>query len=73
MRKAILLAAVFLTVLPEATFAQSGSPADRRACNGDARRFCGRVIKQGEMAVYSCLQQNATRLTRRCRRVVMGY
>jgi hypothetical protein len=71
--KLILIAVFLLTLGADSAFAQSGSSSQRRACNGDAHRFCKRVMRQGEMAIYSCLQGNAARLSRRCRKVIVGY
>lgn len=61
-------------IVPANAFAQSqGTAQDRRACNGDAHRLCKKVLKDGDMAVYSCLQMNAARLKPACRKRVVGY
>ncbi len=67
-----LIAAALLSLVASSALAQSGSPQERRACNSDARRLCSRVIKDGDMAVYSCLQQNGNRLRKACRKVIFG-
>jgi len=38
-----------------------------RACSGDARKICSKFFGQGDMAMLSCFQQNATRLSPSCR------
>jgi hypothetical protein len=38
-----------------------------RACNGDARKLCSKFFGQGDMAILSCFQQNAPRLSHSCR------
>ncbi len=73
MTRSLLIPAFLLALAPAAAVAQSGTPQDRKACNADARRFCSKVIKEGEMAVYSCLQMNAQKLTSPCRKVILGY
>jgi hypothetical protein len=71
LRKVVVVSAVFLALSPLAASAQGqGSAADRRACTGPAKRFCRAVLSQGDMAVYSCLQQNAARIGAKCRRVI---
>ncbi|HVX99545.1 MAG TPA: hypothetical protein VHA55_07115 [Pseudorhodoplanes sp.] len=68
---AALLAAA---LLPAGAFAQSqGNAQDRKACTADARRFCRTVLKDGDMAVYSCLQMHAAKLRPACRQRVVGY
>ena len=38
-----------------------------KACNGDAKKICSKFFGQGDMAMLSCFQQNAPRLSRSCR------
>jgi hypothetical protein len=38
-----------------------------KACSGDARKICSKFFGQGDMAMLSCFQQNATRLSQSCR------
>jgi len=73
--RSFCLATIVLAVLaPAGAFAQSQATAqDRRACHGDAQRFCRKVIRDGDMAVYSCLQMNAAKLRPACRKRVVGY
>jgi hypothetical protein len=75
MTRSLLLAALFAaTLAPAGAFAQSqGTPQDRKACSADARRYCRHVLKDGDMAVYSCLQMNAGKLRPACRQRVVGY
>jgi hypothetical protein len=37
-----------------------------KACNGDAKKICSKFFGQGDMAMLSCFQQNAPRLSRSC-------
>jgi hypothetical protein len=71
MKSAVLgLAALLLAAT--AAFAQSGTPAERRACNADARRYCRDVIGI-EMLVLACLQDNRVRISRACRKVLRDH
>jgi hypothetical protein len=70
MTKAILAAAFVLVFAAEA-YAQGGSrQMGERACGGDARRLCKKVLGQGDNAVLSCLVQNQRRISGACRRVL---
>ena len=49
-----------------------GTPEDRAACEGDARRYCRDAIPDN-MRVLACLQQNRQRISRACRGVLEKY
>ena len=49
-----------------------GTPEDQRACNGDARKFCRKVLAD-DMAVLHCFQQNRRKLSRACQAVLKKY
>jgi hypothetical protein len=58
-----------------ATWAQGGmqhTPAEERACRGDAHRFCREVLSD-EFQVASCLQENRNRVSHACRTVLQGH
>jgi hypothetical protein len=61
-----------LVSMSDAAFSQSrrGSDGEQDACRGDARRHCRKVLDQGDMAVFNCLSENKSRLSRACRKVV---
>lgn len=73
MTRLIFTSLVLLALAPAAAFAQAGTAADRKACGGDAKRFCKNAFKDGDMAVYSCLQMNAAKLKAPCRKLITGY
>jgi hypothetical protein len=50
-----------------------GTPADQRACRGDARRLCRSVLSYGDFAVLSCLRENRSMLSAGCREVLIKY
>jgi hypothetical protein len=58
-----------------AAWAQSGlahTPAEERACRGDAHRLCKDVISD-EFQVASCLQENRHRVSHGCRTVLESH
>jgi hypothetical protein len=78
MTRLFFIAFAFVALVPGGAFAQgtagqSGTTQQRKACNADARRFCKNAFKDGDFAIYSCLQTNAAKLRPACRKVVFGY
>ena len=67
-----LLGLTALLLAATTAFAQSGTPAERRACTMDARRYCRDVIGI-EMLVLACLQDNRVRISRACRKVLRDH
>lgn len=51
----------------------SGTPEDRAACQASVQRFCTQAIQGGDMMVLGCLQQNRSRITKKCQRVLVKY
>jgi hypothetical protein len=49
---------------------RSGTKQEQDACSRDVNRYCRKVIEQGDMAILNCLQQNRSRLTSACRKVL---
>jgi hypothetical protein len=81
MTRTALLLGVMMLAVPTATQAQApfpspfdtrGTPEDQRACNGDARKFCRKVLAD-DMAVLRCFQQNRHKLSRACQAVLKKY
>ncbi len=72
MRRLLPISLVLLALAPAAAHAQASMDQNRKACSPDARRFCKNVFKDGDMAVYSCLQMNAAKLKPACRKVITG-
>jgi hypothetical protein len=70
--KSTLLGLTALLLAATTAFAQSGTPAERRACTMDARRYCRDVIGI-EMLVLACLQDNRVRISRACRKVLRDH
>ena len=47
------------------------TPAEERACRGDAHRFCKDVLSD-EFQVASCLQEHRNHVSHACRTVLQG-
>lgn len=70
-----LIAAAFGILLScDFAFAQQGgTEQERRACGGSVQRYCRAAIGQGDFAVLGCLQQNRSRISAPCRRVLADH
>ena len=71
MKRSILIFTFLL--VSSAANAAGGTPEDERACGKSAQRFCAKVVRSGDMAVLSCLQQNRTRIARSCQQMLKKY
>ena len=52
---------------------RSGTPQEQAACSRDVQRFCRKVIDQGDFTILACLQQNRTKLTAACGKVLTDH
>jgi hypothetical protein len=48
-----------------------GTPQEQQACTRDAQRFCRKEL--GDDTAQQCLQQNRTKLSRRCEKVFQSH
>jgi hypothetical protein len=62
-----------LASLPSTVLAQSGTPAEQRACRSDVARYCRGSIQGGGLAVANCLSAHRGRLHRACRAVLASH
>jgi hypothetical protein len=60
-----------LTVIATGAFAQSAHEHD--ACARDVTRFCRAQMNSGDQVVLSCLQQNRSRISRACQKVLIEH
>ena len=51
----------------------SGEKSEQTACARDVSRHCRKIIDQGDFAVLACLQQNRTKLSAACNRVLINH
>jgi len=72
---AMIIAFVAITALElgaPSALAQSLSHWPRQ-CRTDISRTCHDVAKQEDRAILTCLQENETRLSQRCRKLLQTY
>ena len=69
LKKALLLAFVASSVATAAAAQQSRADQER-ACGRDVTRFCKPVMDAGDMVILSCLQQNRTKISPACQKVL---
>jgi Cysteine rich repeat len=70
LNKVLLLAVIASSVATNA-FAQDKTRADQeKACGKDVSRYCKPVIDSGDMVILSCLQQNRTKISQACQKVL---
>ena len=68
--KKVLLLAIIAGSFASNAYAQQSRADQEKACGRDASRFCKAVIDAGDMVVLSCLQQNRTKLSAACAKVL---
>jgi len=78
MRKFVLALALLSST--SAAFAQQGpiqgrpgTPEEQAACNRDVQRHCRSVIDQGDFTILACLQQNRTKISAACDKVLKTH
>ena len=65
-----------LPLAPMAANAQAqgvAGPREHDACARDVSRFCRAYINSGDSAVLACLQQNRSRISRACDKVLTEH
>jgi hypothetical protein len=74
MLKTLSLTVALCSIMSVAVMAQQGGTrAERAACSADVRKFCKRVMNQGDLVVLGCLQQNRRAISRACSRVLASH
>ncbi len=69
--KKVLLLALLASSVATNAFAQDSTRASQeRACGRDVSRFCKPVMDAGDMVILSCLQQNRTKISPACQKVL---
>lgn len=70
LNKALLLALLASSFATHA-FAQNNTrDSQERACGRDVARYCKAVMDSGDMVILSCLQQNRTKISKACQKVL---
>lgn len=70
LKKVLLLALIASSVATNALAQAGARDAQERACGRDVSRFCKAVMDAGDMVILSCLQQNRTKITAACQKVL---
>lgn len=75
MRKFLLAFALLSIPLSSGAFAQQqrGTIEEQKACTRDVQRHCRAVIDQGDFTILACLQQNRSKISSACDRVLKSH
>jgi hypothetical protein len=67
--------ALILLSVPVSTsaLAHSGTEQDEKACAPDVKRFCRKLVNQGDFTVLACLKENRPKLSTACRQVLVSH
>ena len=60
-------------LLGSASAQQSGTEAEQKACAPDVKKFCARVLDQGDLVILGCLQQNRPNISPACNQVLVTH
>ena len=68
------LALILLSVpVSTSVLARSGMEQEEKACSPDVRRFCSKLVDQGDFVVLACLKENRPKLSTACRQVLVSH
>ena len=67
--------ALILLSVPISTgaLAHSGSEQEQQACTRDVKRFCRKLMDQGDFTILACLKDNRPKLSHACRDVLISH
>jgi hypothetical protein len=71
--KGVFIASIALIVIGSPVLAQSGTPEEQRACSPDVKRYCRKVISEGDLSILACLQQNRATISKACQKVLLNH
>jgi hypothetical protein len=69
----LALAPVLTPAFTTAANAQDARDEEQRACSRDVSRHCRKLMNEGDMVIFQCLQQNRDKLSPSCRKVVESH
>ncbi len=70
----IFLALILLSVpVSTSALAHSGTEQDEKACAPDVKRFCRKLVDQGDFTILACLKENRPKLSTACRQVLVSH
>jgi hypothetical protein len=68
------LALILLSVpVSTSALAHSGTEQDEKACAPDVKRFCRKLVDQGDFTILACLKENRAKLSSACRYVLVSH
>jgi hypothetical protein len=67
--------ALILLSVPVSTsaLAHSGTEQDEKACAPDVKRFCRKLVDQGDFTILAYLKENRAKLSSACRYVLVSH
>jgi hypothetical protein len=67
--------ALILLSVPISTgaLAHSGSEQEQQACTRDVKRFCRKLMDQGDFTILACLKDNRPKLSHAFRDVLISH
>jgi hypothetical protein len=67
--------ALFLLSVPVSisALARSSTDQEEKACAPDVKRFCRKLMDQGDFTILACLKENRPKLTPACRTVMVSH
>ena len=68
--KKVLLLALVAGSIASTAHAQQSRADQEKACGRDVSRYCKAVMDAGDMVILSCLQQNRTKISAACQKVL---
>jgi hypothetical protein len=68
--KKVLLLAFVASSIASTAYAQQSRADQEKACGRDVSRHCKAVMDAGDMVILSCLQQNRTKISAACQKVL---
>jgi hypothetical protein len=76
MRKTFFVAALLSLSVSAGAMAQQqhgGTPDEQKACAHDVQKFCRALMNESDLTILSCLQQNRSKLTKSCDKVLTDH
>jgi hypothetical protein len=67
------IAILFAFFATAASAQQSGTEQEQKACAPDVKKFCAKVLDQGDLVILSCLQQNRPNISPACNQVLVNH
>ncbi len=73
MHKFVLVLILLFVAVSTSALAHSGTEQDEKACAPDVKRFCRKLVDQGDFTILACLKENRAKLSPACRYVLVSH